>query len=110
MCPLPCRRDLPLDGFYLFFYLHGLQAAGLIPVAHESGGPLKDIIVPYKDQRTGYHATTAESFAEALHNALSLSSGEDKAIRERARESAVKRFSEEEFVKGWDLSGWKEWV
>ncbi|THV05614.1 mannosyltransferase [Dendrothele bispora CBS 962.96] len=86
------------------------MAAGLIPVAHESGGPLKDIIVPYNGERTGFHATTPTSFAQALHNALSLSKEEDKAIRERARTSAVQRFSEEEFVRGWELSGWRKWL
>ncbi|KAF5367020.1 hypothetical protein D9758_003860 [Tetrapyrgos nigripes] len=95
------------------------MVSGLITVAHASGGPLKDIILPYKGKRTGYHATTPESFAEVLHEALSLSSlsteaeaeakDEDIAIRERARESAMKRFSEEEFVKGWDENGWKGW-
>ncbi|KAK7461905.1 asparagine-linked glycosylation protein, variant 2 [Stygiomarasmius scandens] len=86
------------------------MAAGLIPVAHESGGPLKDIIVPYNGERTGFHATTPTSFAEVLHTALSLSKEEDRAIRERARTSAVKRFSEAEFTKGWDLSGWRNWL
>lgn len=30
-----------------------IQAAGLIPVAHKSGGPLQDIIVPFNGQPTG---------------------------------------------------------
>ena len=29
------------------------QAAGVIPVAHASGGPLKDIIVPFNGENTG---------------------------------------------------------
>lgn len=29
------------------------QAAGVIPVAHASGGPLKDIIVPFNGKSTG---------------------------------------------------------
>ncbi len=29
------------------------QAAGVIPVAHASGGPLQDIIVPYNGEPTG---------------------------------------------------------
>lgn len=28
-------------------------AAGVIPVVHASAGPLKDIVVPYKNQPTG---------------------------------------------------------
>ena len=47
---------------------------------------------------TGFHATTEDEFAAAFEQALSL---KDKlAMRKRARESA-KRFTEEEFVKGW---------
>jgi alpha-1,2-mannosyltransferase len=46
----------------------------------------------------GFHATTTTEFAEGFEKALSL---EDKLdIRHRARLSA-KRFTEEEFSKGW---------
>jgi len=31
------------------------QAAGVIPVAHASGGPLKDIIVPFNGENTGMY-------------------------------------------------------
>ncbi|KAE9377431.1 glycosyltransferase family 4 protein [Stipitochalara longipes BDJ] len=74
------------------------QAAGLISVVHDSGGPKIDIVTKIKDEPTGFHATTATEFAEAFEQALAL---EDKlAIRLRARESA-KRFTEEEFAKRW---------
>jgi len=86
------------------------MAAGVIPVAHASGGPLMDIIVPYKGEPTGFHAQDLDSFAEALHHALSLPHAEEMAVRERARNWAVQRFSEEEFVKGWDASGWSNWL
>ncbi|KAM6494268.1 mannosyltransferase [Amanita muscaria] len=86
------------------------MAAGMIPVAHASGGPLMDIVVPYEGGPTGFHARDSDSFAEALHNALSLSNAEELAMRERARKWAVQRFSEEEFVKGWDSSGWLSWL
>ena len=47
---------------------------------------------------SGFHATTSTEFAYGFEKALSL---EDKlAIRRRARLSA-KRFTEEEFSKGW---------
>ncbi|KAE9411360.1 mannosyltransferase [Gymnopus androsaceus JB14] len=86
------------------------MAAGLIPVAHKSGGPLQDIIVPFNGQPTGYHAESVEGFAEALQTALSLSNEEDLAVRQRARTWAVQRFSEEEFEKGWNASGWKSFL
>lgn len=46
----------------------------------------------------GFHATTATEFAEGFEQALALP---DKlAMRLRARESA-KRFTEEQFARGW---------
>jgi alpha-1,2-mannosyltransferase len=90
------------------------QAAGLISVVHDSGGPKRDIVIPVHGEATGnlqpplflrditnstgYHATTATEFAEGFEMALSL---EDKLdMRRRARESAL-RFTEEEFAKRW---------
>ncbi|KAG5645460.1 hypothetical protein DXG03_006005 [Asterophora parasitica] len=86
------------------------MAAGVIPVVHASGGPLKDIVVPFNGEPTGYHAETPETFAEALHAALTLSPAEDLAMRRRARTWAIKRFSEEEFERGWHASGWRRWL
>ncbi|KAF8627395.1 hypothetical protein AX17_006210 [Amanita inopinata Kibby_2008] len=86
------------------------MAAGMIPVAHASGGPLKDIITPYEGGPTGFHAQDSDSFAEVLHQALNLSPAEDLAMRERARKWATQRFSEEEFVKGWNSSNWQNWL
>ncbi|KAG6910663.1 hypothetical protein DXG01_008707 [Tephrocybe rancida] len=86
------------------------MAAGVIPVVHASGGPLKDIVVPVGGELTGYHADSPETFAEALHTALTLSPPEDLAIRKRARTWALQRFSEEEFMQGWHESGWRRFV
>lgn len=86
------------------------QAAGVIPVAHASGGPLLDIIVPLDGEPTGYHATSPETFAEAFHTVFTLSPEADIAMRKRARTWAVKKFSAEEFEKGWDESGWRRWL
>ncbi|KAI0931011.1 hypothetical protein AcV7_005038 [Taiwanofungus camphoratus] len=83
------------------------MAAGVIPVAHASGGPLNDIVVPVNGKPTGYHATSPETFAEAFHTVLTLSPEDDLALRRRARAWAVQRFSEEEFEKGWNASGWR---
>jgi alpha-1,2-mannosyltransferase len=53
---------------------------------------------------------TTDEFAEALNRALSLSPEEELALRHRARTWAIQRFSEEEFEKGWNASGWKQWL
>lgn len=89
------------------------QAAGLISVVHDSGGPKLDIVVPVDGEPTGkhstprrqvllsglgFHATTVEDFAEGFEKALSVP--DPLAVRLRARQSA-KRFTEEEFAKRW---------
>ncbi|EFX06272.1 alpha-mannosyltransferase [Grosmannia clavigera kw1407] len=74
------------------------QAAGLVAVVHNSGGPKLDIVTPIDGLPTGFHATTADEFADAYAQALSLP--EPLAWRERARQSA-KRFTEEEFARRW---------
>ncbi|KAK3387719.1 glycosyltransferase family 4 protein [Podospora didyma] len=74
------------------------QAAGLISVVHNSGGPKLDIVVDVDGEPTGFHATTSAEFAEGFEKALSLPN--PNAVRLRARQSA-KRFTEEEFAKRW---------
>ncbi|KAG9308815.1 mannosyltransferase [Chiua virens] len=86
------------------------MAAGLIPLTHASGGPLNDIVVPYKSQPTGFHARTPGEFATALHEILSMDATVERGYRERARQWAVERFSEAEFIRGWDGSGWRTCV
>jgi len=87
------------------------QAAGLIAVVHDSGGPREDIVVdlPETDtapitairgRATGFRATTEEEFADAFEKALSLSPEEKVAMRLRAQKSAL-RFTEEEFSRKW---------
>ncbi|KAJ7279072.1 mannosyltransferase [Mycena rebaudengoi] len=82
------------------------MAAGVIPIADASGGPLKDIVVPFQGEITGYHATTPTTFASAIHTALTLPPDADFALRQRARTWAVQRFSEAEFEASWEASGW----
>ena len=76
------------------------QAAGLISVVHDSGGPREDIVVDLGDGATGFRATTEDEFAAAFEAALALPREEKVAMRERARRSAV-RFSEEKFGGRW---------
>ncbi|KIP05207.1 glycosyltransferase family 4 protein, partial [Phlebiopsis gigantea 11061_1 CR5-6] len=86
------------------------MAAGVVPVAHASGGPLHDIVVPFAGGPTGFHATSADGFADAFYKVLSMGAEEQLALRGRARTWAVQRFSNEEFENGWNECGWKEWI
>jgi len=76
------------------------QAAGLVSVVNDSGGPRGDIVVEVEGGATGYHASTAEQYAEAFGKALSLGPEETMAMRLRARKSA-KRFTEQAFAEKW---------
>ncbi|KAI0047804.1 glycosyltransferase family 4 protein [Auriscalpium vulgare] len=86
------------------------MAAGVIPIVHASGGPLNDIVVPVDGQRTGFHAKDPESFADAIYEALTLSPKEELVLRQRARDWALKTFSEDEFERGWEASQWSKWM
>ncbi|KAJ4294490.1 asparagine-linked glycosylation protein [Kalmusia sp. IMI 367209] len=79
------------------------QAAGLISVVNNSGGPKLDIVVPIDGQPTGFHASTAEEYAEGFRKALSMSKEETLAMRRRARQSAG-RFTDRGFAERWLLN------
>ncbi|KAI9375405.1 alpha-1,2-mannosyltransferase alg11 [Aspergillus egyptiacus] len=86
------------------------QAAGLIPVVHDSGGPREDIVVDLAPDAvdeseggagpTGFRASSEGEFADAFERALSLSAEEKVSMRLRAQKSAL-RFTEEEFSRKW---------
>ncbi|EED23838.1 alpha-1,2-mannosyltransferase (Alg11), putative [Talaromyces stipitatus ATCC 10500] len=77
------------------------QAAGLISVVHDSGGPREDIVINLNGEgETGFRASTEKEFAAAFEDALALPKGEKIAMRSRARRSAL-RFTEEEFARKW---------
>lgn len=76
------------------------QAAGLICVVNDSGGPKQDIVVEHEGGRTGYHASTEQEYADSFRLALELPPKERVDIRLRARSSA-QRFSDGRFSQGW---------
>lgn len=76
------------------------QAAGLISVVNDSGGPKLDIVVDMDGEPTGFHASTAEEYAAGYGKALDLGLEEKVAMRLRARKSS-KRFSEDVFDDQW---------
>jgi alpha-1,2-mannosyltransferase len=70
-----------------------MMAAGLITIAHDSGGPKSDIITP---PTTGFLATTETQYAQAMQHVFSMSASEQQAIRDAARVSMA-RFNDQEF-------------
>ncbi|ORY41697.1 UDP-Glycosyltransferase/glycogen phosphorylase [Rhizoclosmatium globosum] len=91
------------------------MAAGLITVAHNSGGPKMDIVSVKQDSQTGlldvssstssnstsgFLAQTKEEYAAEIYKALTLTPTEQMDIRKRARESVLTRFSNKSFQEG----------
>ncbi|KAF2155536.1 glycosyltransferase family 4 protein [Myriangium duriaei CBS 260.36] len=76
------------------------QAAGLISVVNDSGGPKRDIVVDIDGGRTGYWASDEAGYAKAFETALGLGEEERVSMRQRARKSAG-RFTEAEFRRRW---------
>lgn len=87
-----------------------MMAAGLVTVAHDSGGPKSDIILkPWdfknmetlddSDQPTGCLASNVDEYATAMYEILKrdVSSKDIVSIRENGRKSA-ERFSDEVFM------------
>lgn len=72
------------------------MAAGKVVLAHKSGGPKLDIVVPFEGGQTGFLADDEESYAEAIEKILALPSSSRLQIRLNARRS-VERFSDQEF-------------
>lgn len=72
------------------------MAAGNIILAHKSGGPKMDIVVPFEGAQTGFLADDEDSYADAVERILALPPAARLLIRSNARQS-VARFSDQEF-------------
>ncbi|ODM91836.1 GDP-Man:Man(3)GlcNAc(2)-PP-Dol alpha-1,2-mannosyltransferase [Orchesella cincta] len=74
------------------------MAAGLLMVAHKSGGPLMDIVVDDEGDRNGFLAADEHEYARVIKSILEMSPELQERIRKRAR-SSVDRFSDQEFER-----------
>lgn len=72
------------------------MAAGLIMIAHKSGGPMMDIVEESDTSRNGFLAADKLEYATAIFKILILPEEARNRIRESAR-SSMNRFSSEEF-------------
>lgn len=80
-----------------------MMAAGLLVVAHDSGGPKADIVVPLDGEPTGFLASKPEGYADAIYQALTQDVNNTMAMRKRARQSA-RRFSDDVFAQSFKLA------
>ncbi|XP_077437059.1 GDP-Man:Man(3)GlcNAc(2)-PP-Dol alpha-1,2-mannosyltransferase-like isoform X2 [Vanacampus margaritifer] len=72
------------------------MAAGTVVLAHKSGGPELDIVVPFEGEPTGFLADGEEDYAATMDAILALTAEQRERIRRNARRS-VMRFSDHEF-------------
>lgn len=76
------------------------MAAGAIPIAHNSGGPQGDIVVPQeyngRMERTGYLCKTIDQYSEAIIDILRMEPTDRLSMSGAARLHATK-FSDEQF-------------
>jgi len=77
-----------------------MMAAGLLTIAHRSGGPLMDIVVEESGARSGFLAVTAQEYAAHMAYILSLGEEGREAVRARAAASS-QRFTSQQFQAGW---------
>lgn len=80
------------------------MAAGLIPIAHDSGGPKMDILNPsstslFERQCLGYLESTVEGYAQAIYRVLGMEQEDRLRIAQAARDQAS-LFSQENFQNG----------
>lgn len=61
------------------------MAAGLIMVAHRSGGPLADIVETSEGSRNGYLAYHQDDYARTIVEILALTEAQRKTIKDAAR-------------------------
>lgn len=76
------------------------MAAGVITLAHNSGGPKMDIVTKWNGCLTGCLADSEETYAEAMEMIFLLKEDDKTKIRRHAREMVKERFSEESFENG----------
>lgn len=76
------------------------MAAGAIALAHNSGGPMMDIVTPLDGNPTGFLAETVDEYANIMSTIIDMPSEQLLEIRNRARKN-VERFSNANFKKDW---------
>ncbi|CAL1267353.1 unnamed protein product [Larinioides sclopetarius] len=72
------------------------MSAGLIMIAHNSGGPKMDIVVEYNGKKTGFLADNINTFSDAMEYVWKMDYNDLYDIRTNARDS-VSRFSTDKF-------------
>ncbi len=76
------------------------MAAGVVALAHNSGGPRMDIVTEWNSVQTGFLADTEDTYAQAMKKIFSMQPDEVDIIIKNAKECVQERFSEAAFETG----------
>lgn len=76
------------------------MAAGVIAVAHNSGGPRDDILVNNMGKPVGFLATTKEEYTTTLMKIFKMTKADQDALIRNARVAVEERFSTNLFNRG----------
>lgn len=80
------------------------MAAGVVPIANDSGGPQQDIVGPRTGRlRLGYLCSELEEYADAIMDLLSMDQLSRLRLTEAARRKAA-QFSDANFAHDWCLA------
>ncbi|WVZ82717.1 hypothetical protein U9M48_029949 [Paspalum notatum var. saurae] len=74
------------------------MAAGAIPIAHKSAGPMMDIVLDEDGYKTGFLACEKEEYTNAIIKVLRMPEPERQEMAAAARKRA-QRFSEQRFLE-----------
>ncbi|KII73456.1 GDP-Man:Man(3)GlcNAc(2)-PP-Dol alpha-1,2-mannosyltransferase [Thelohanellus kitauei] len=74
-----------------------MMAAGLVMVAHRSGGPESDIVVDFEDKPVGFLAATTDEYVDVISRVFRMEDKELTMLRENAIRSVLQRFSDKSF-------------
>ena len=81
------------------FQLLQKQAAGLVTVAHNSGGPKADIVVPFQGAPTGFLAATEGEYAHAFARVFAMDEATELTPLRASARASIGRFSDEVFLR-----------
>ncbi|KAL9226693.1 hypothetical protein vseg_002476 [Gypsophila vaccaria] len=79
------------------------MAAGAVPIAHKSAGPMMDIVLEEDGEKTGFLAQTVDEYADAILQVLRMPEAARLKMAAAARKRAA-RFSEQQFYEDFKAS------
>lgn len=68
-------------------------------MAHNSGGPKADIVVPFQGAATGFLAASEEEYAQAFARVFAMNEAAELTPLRASARASIERFSDEVFLR-----------